>query len=114
KQHDALRDCGDLRVGHRRVAGSEVDEMLLKLLYSGAAAQRLVIDLNVGMGLVIFREPLLIERRRESRASALQGNCGLGVGSNTSAKPRPETAAQGHKPDAHQRQSNKQQYASRY
>jgi hypothetical protein len=38
----------------------------------------------------------------------------LGVGGNTSAKPRPETAAQGHKPDAHQRHGNKQQYASRY
>ena len=54
KQHDAVFDRGHLLVGHRRVAGAEVDQALLELLDSGAAAERLVIDLHVRMQLVVL------------------------------------------------------------
>ena len=44
QQHDALLDLGDFLVGHRGVAGGEVDDAVDEILDAGAAALRLVVD----------------------------------------------------------------------
>jgi hypothetical protein len=52
----------------------------LKLLDSGAAAERLVIDLYVRMQLVVFGKPALIERSGKGCSGALQGDVVIAVG----------------------------------
>ena len=51
---------------HGGVAGAEIDRLVLDVLHAGAAADRLVVDLHVGMGRAVGLEPLAVQRRRES------------------------------------------------
>src|SRR4051794_2433581 len=56
---------------HRSIAGSEVDGSFRDLLDSRARTQRLIIDLNIRMKLVVLTEPFGIHRIRECRARAI-------------------------------------------
>src|SRR6185437_8645903 len=63
---------GKLLVCHWPVARAKIHGSRHELANSRAAANALVVDLNVGMGVVIFTEPLLIDRVREGRARGIQ------------------------------------------
>ena len=96
QQHHAVLHRGDLLVGHRRVAGAEVDQAVRELLDAGAAAERLVVDLHLRVHLVELGEPPLVERRREGRARSLQGHVG-----------RPDRAAERHGGERHGERSSR-------
>ena len=57
-----------LLVGHWAVASTEVNGAGQHLADSAAAADRLIVDLNLGVGLVILAKPLGIHRIRKSCA----------------------------------------------
>src|SRR5205823_10889911 len=65
------RRGGKLFVAHGAVTGAKIHRFGLKLLNAAAAANRLIIDLNVRVGLVIFAEPFGINRIREGRACSI-------------------------------------------
>jgi hypothetical protein len=67
--HDLARHLAQAVVVQRGVARAEVDGARLHLLDAGAAADRLVVDLDAGL-LVIDVEPLRVDRVRERRAGA--------------------------------------------
>ena len=60
-----------LLVAERCVAGPEVDGPLGDLLDAAAGSDRLVVDLDVRVELVVLAEPLGIERKRERRPRAI-------------------------------------------
>ena len=60
----------ELLVGHRAVGGAEVDRALGDLPDATPAADRLVVDLEVGEAFVEFVEPLGVDRVREGRPRA--------------------------------------------
>ena len=60
QQLHARVDLGDFLGGHGGVAGAEVDRLVLHGLHARAAADRLVVDLHVGMGVVVRLEPLVV------------------------------------------------------
>src|SRR5262249_47406418 len=68
----AALDTGDLLVTHRRVTGAEIDHARGKALDPLAAADGVVAQLHLGLALLIFFPPLLVERRREGRPRAAQ------------------------------------------
>ena len=63
---------GQLLVGHGAIAGAEVHSLRQDLTNAAAAADRLVVELDIRMGLVVFAEPLLVHRIRKSSACPIQ------------------------------------------
>ena len=63
---------GELFVAHGTVTGAEINCFGLKLLDAAAAANGLIIDLNVRMGFVIFAEPFGIDWIWERGPCAIQ------------------------------------------
>src|SRR5207244_141489 len=57
---------------HRSIGRAEVDRALRDLANPAAGTDRLIVDLNVRVDLVVFGEPLGINRGRESRSRAVQ------------------------------------------
>ena len=60
-----LLESGDLLILHGAVAGSEVNSASSYLRNSAAAANRLVVDLNIGVLLMVFIKPFRVDRIRE-------------------------------------------------
>jgi hypothetical protein len=56
---------------HRSVGGPEEDRLVRELPDAPSRADRLVVDRHVGMELVVFGEPLRIDRVGERRAGAV-------------------------------------------
>ena len=80
--HPAL-DLGDLLVGHRGVAGGEVDRACDQPADALAAADGVVLDVELGMGRLERLDPLLVQGRREGGAGAadqLGGRLGVRAG----------------------------------
>ena len=80
-QNFGLGDLRQLFVGHRHVGGAEIHGAFGELADSAARTDGLVVDLDVGMRLVIFLKPLLINRRGERGPRRVDGfgrcrNCG--------------------------------------
>ena len=67
---------GQLLVGHRTIGGAKIHCTRQHLADSAAAADGLVIDLNLRMLLVVFAEPLRIDGIRKGRARAVQRRLG--------------------------------------
>src|SRR5258708_38695145 len=65
------RGC-ELLIRHWPVAGPEIDGAGLYLLNAAAAADGLIVNLDVGMKLVILAKPLLVNGIRESRSRSGQ------------------------------------------
>src|ERR1019366_7456274 len=55
----------ELRIGHRAIAGAEIDSTFCGLLYSAPGANRLIVELDIWMHLVVLVEPLGIHWVRE-------------------------------------------------
>ncbi len=53
-----VRCLGKLLVGHHRIAGAEVDRSFGDLLDPSSRSDRLVVELEVGMELVVLAKPL--------------------------------------------------------
>ena len=68
---DRSRRPLQLVVGHRPVARAEEDRLARQLLDAAARADRLVVDLDVGVDLVVLGEPLRVDRVREGGAGAV-------------------------------------------
>ncbi len=64
--------CGQLLIRHGAIAGAEIHGLRQDLANAAAAADRLVVELNIRMGLVVFAEPLLVHRIRKSSACPVQ------------------------------------------
>jgi hypothetical protein len=61
----------ELLVGHRAVAGAEVHRAGQHLANATAAADRLIVDFNVRMKLVVLTKPLRVHRIGEGRTSSV-------------------------------------------
>ena len=70
-QHGA-GGLGERLIGHRGIARAEVHRLVQELADTAAAADGLVVDLDIGMSLVIFAEPLLVHRIGKSCSSSVQ------------------------------------------
>ena len=87
--HPAL-DLGDLLVGHRGVAGGEVDRACDQPADALAAADGVVLDVELGLGRLERLDPLLVQGRREGGAGAADQLGGrLGVRAGQAAQSRP-------------------------
>jgi len=62
-----------LLVRHGTIAGAEIHGLRQNLPNAAAAADGLVVELNIRMGLVVFAEPLLVHRIREGSACPIHG-----------------------------------------
>src|SRR5438045_2053247 len=69
----ALR-FGELLIGHRAIAGAEVNGSGQHLPYATAASDGLIVDFNIGMRLVIFAKPLRIDRIRERSPRSVEAS----------------------------------------
>src|SRR5579862_3756649 len=65
-----------LLVIYRHVAGAEVHRAGLQLADAAAAADRLIVDLNVGVLVVVLAEPLLVNGIGEGRPGPVQFRLG--------------------------------------
>ena len=80
RQHNyPILDRRDFLIGHGCIASPKIDQALLKLLYTRAASQCLVVDLHIGMHLIVIFKPPLVERGRKCGASSLQVIAALAV-----------------------------------
>src|SRR5262249_49803920 len=61
----------DLLVRPRRVAGAEFDEVGRELPNPGATTDRLIVDADIRMAMVVFEEPALVKRRGKGRPGSL-------------------------------------------
>src|ERR1700694_796044 len=86
----------ELFIGHRAIAGAEVDRSCLNLFDPAAAANRLIVDLNVGMQVMVLAEPLGINWVGES--SARPGQiclCGCSAYQQNYAQPNAQVESHG-------------------
>src|SRR5205807_2021458 len=86
----------ELLIGHGAIAGAEVDRAGLNLFNAAAAANRLIVDLNVGMQIVVFAEPLGINWIGKS--SARPGQiclCGCAAYQQNYAQPNEQVESHG-------------------
>ena len=58
--HDLSRRGLEIFIAHRRIRGAKIYRLFLELLDAAARADRLVIDLNVGMNFSVLTQPFLI------------------------------------------------------
>ena len=72
-QYLVLRDLRELLVGHRHVGGAKVHRTFGKLADSAAGTDGLVVDLDIGVRLMKFLKPLLINRGREGGSRRVDG-----------------------------------------
>ena len=61
-----------LIIAHGAIAGSEVYGLGQNLADTAAAADGLIVELHIGMGLVVLTEPFLVHRIWEGGARSVQ------------------------------------------
>src|SRR5262249_38684327 len=72
---DLVLRLTELLIRHRAIGGAKIDGTLQKLANATSGTNRLVINLNIRMQIMVFRKPLGIYRVRERRPSAIDENC---------------------------------------
>jgi hypothetical protein len=82
-RNDAAEDCGEvedgagrslqMRIGHRSVGGAEEHRLRGELLDPATGSDRLVVDADVRMRLLILVEPLRVDRIGEGGAGSVDG-----------------------------------------
>ena len=65
-------DCGELFVGHRAIGGAEIDRAGLQLANTAARADRLIVNLNVGVRRVVDVKPFRIDGVGERSAGGVE------------------------------------------
>src|SRR5262245_33502810 len=83
---------------HRRIAGGEIHRPVHEALHAAAAADRLIVDLHVGLCGTKRFEPLQVERGRKTGARSLQFDV-LGAAATASARAEGDKGGRKHNAD---------------
>ena len=84
---------GNLLIAHGAVAGAKIHRARLHLTNPAAAANRLIVDLNIGMQIVVLVKPLGVDRVRKGCAGSVQSRLRQRAsGKHSDAEEHPERA----------------------